>query len=333
MLEINWKNIKEKLSSAKSIVITSHQSPDGDAVGSSLALHNYFKKIGVSSKVVLPDEFPSFYNWMNSSDEVLYFSQNKIEVEDLIKSSDVLFALDYNSTSRVGDMGALIDNSSAFKIMIDHHLNPSDFADEIISDSSKCSTAQMIFEFIEELGDIDKIDSKIGECLYTGLVTDTGSFRFSSVDEKTHEISAYLISKGMQQHLIHEAIFNQNSVNRIKLRGHIMTNNLDHLPELKSSIIYLSEDEGKRFNIQPGDTEGLVNEALSIKGTQIAAFFREDGDKIKISFRSVGDTAVNALSNKYFNGGGHKNAAGGRLENCTLNEAMNRFKEVVHEFI
>lgn len=332
MSEINWSVIKQKVINAKSVLITSHQSPDGDAVGSALALHNYFKLIGVSSQVLLPDAFPLFYNWMENSGEIILYDSSKIEADKIINSADVIFSLDYNDLKRVGEMGEVIANSDAHKIMIDHHLYPSDFADTTFSDSNKCSTAQMIFEVIELMGDSDQITPEIGACIYTGLVTDTGSFRFSSVDEKTHEIAGFLIKNGLKQHLVHEAIFNQNSLDRVKLRGFILSEKLQHFPELKSTIISLSIAESERFNIQSGDTEGLVNTALSIKGTEVAAFFRESDDKIKISFRSIGDTKVNELSGNYFHGGGHKNAAGG-MSKLGLEETIELFKSVVHEII
>ena len=332
MSTIDLKDLKERVITAKQVLITSHQSPDGDAVGSALALHNYFKLIGVNSKVLLPDAFPVFYNWMSSSDEIILYDTHKLEADTLIANSDITFSLDYNDLKRVGDMGAEIDKSEAYKVMIDHHLHPSDFADMTISDSNKCSTAQMIFELIENMGDSEMITSEIGACIYTGLVTDTGSFRFSSVDEKTHQIAGFLIQKGLKQHLVHEAIFNQNSLDRVKLRGFILSEKLIHFPELKSTIISLSIEESERFNIQSGDTEGLVNTALSIKGTEVAAFFREADDKIKISFRSIGDVKVNELSGNYFHGGGHKNAAGG-MSKLGLEETIELFKSVVHEVI
>lgn len=332
MTNINYTELRQRLDLSKNIVITSHQSPDGDAIGSALALFSFLKKLNIKSTVILPDEFPKFYNWMEGASDVVYFDSQEQLASETILTSDLIFSLDYNDLKRVGKMGDVITNSSAFKIMIDHHLFPSDFADVTISDSNICSTAQMIFEFIENIGEIDCIDDKIGACIYTGLVTDTGSFRFESVSSKTHDIVSFLIKKGLKHHLIHEAIFNQNSVERIKLRGHILSNSLECLPELKTSIISLSIDDSKKFNVQSGDTEGLVNTALSIQGTQVAAFFREADDKIKISFRSIGDVKVNELSAKYFSGGGHKNAAGG-MSKLTLTEAIELYKSVVHEII
>lgn len=332
MNTIDWHKLKQELKLAKLVLITSHQSPDGDAVGSALALHNYFKKIGIVSNVLLPDEFPSFYNWMTSSDEIVLYNTEEEKSNQLITRADVIFSLDYNDLKRVGEMGVKIEQSGATKVMIDHHLYPKDFADITYSDSNKCSTAQMIFEVIEAMGDVNLITPEIGACIYTGLVTDTGSFRFSSVDEKTHQIAGFLINKGLKQHLVHEAIFNQNSLDRVKLRGFILSEKLIHFPELKSTIISLSKTESDHFNVQSGDTEGLVNTALSIKGTNVAAFFREADDKIKISFRSIGDVKVNELSEKYFNGGGHKNAAGG-MSKLDLEETIELFKSVVHEII
>ena len=332
MDKINWNKLKQDVRNADSVLITSHLSPDGDAVGSSLALHNYFKLIGVKSTVLLPDEFPVFYKWMSSSDEIILYDSNEEKANEIISKANIIFSLDYNDLKRVGLMGKEIEQSDAVKVMIDHHLFPSNFADITYSDSDQCSTAQMIFEVIENMGDTEMITPEIGACIYTGLVTDTGSFRFSSVDEKTHQIAGFLIQKGLKQHLVHEAIFNQNSLDRVKLRGFILSEKLVHFPELKSTIISLSIEESERFNIQSGDTEGLVNTALSIKGTDVAVFFRESDDKIKISFRSIGDVKVNELSGKYFHGGGHKNAAGG-MSKLGLEETIELFKSVVHEVI
>lgn len=330
---INWKQLKQTLAEAKQIVITSHQSPDGDAVGSALALHNYFKKIGQKSYVILPDAFPDFYQWMPSSEDVLFYDKATEKSEEILATSDVFFALDYNDLKRIGThfMGA-VSKHNFTRVMIDHHPNPANFADITYSRPEICSTAQLIFEFIEHLDDLDKIDAEIGACIYCGLMTDTGSFRFSSVDNRTHEIAAVLIKKGVQQNKIHENVYDQNSLDRIRLQGHVFSNRLEYLKDLGVAIISLTKEDGQKFNVQSGDTEGFVNIALSIKNTKLAVFFREDDEKVKISFRSKGDVKANAIAAEHFNGGGHQNAAGGRA-GLPMNKAIEQFKDVVKNYI
>jgi len=329
---IDYSQIKSKLSQARHIVITSHQSPDGDAAASSLAIYNFLKAINISSKVILPDAFASFYAWMSGSSEVLFYDKQKDVCDTIFTEADVIFCLDYNDSKRLGTMKNALDNSKAFKILIDHHPNPSQNFDVIYSDTSISSTCEMVFEFISNLGHQNVIDKTIGECIYCGMMTDTGSFRFSSVTPRTHEVVAMLINKGVKHYRIHEAVYDQNSLDRIKLQGHILNNQLEYLANKKSTIIHLTKEDHKTFNIQAGDTEGFVNIALSIKGTEIAAFFREKNDMIKISFRSKGSIEANKLAEKYFSGGGHKNAAGGEF-NGTLNDAISLYKKVIDEFI
>lgn len=331
-MENKFEQIRVHLGKSKHIVITSHQSPDGDAVGSSLALYNYFKKSGKKATVVLPDKYPPFLKWMNGIEEIETFEEEKSKCNDIIAEADILFALDYNEAKRTGEeMGMVITSSDAFKVMIDHHLHPSDMADWMMSDTSVCSTAQLIYEFICGLGDEALIDPVIGEGIYTGLVTDSGSFRFPSVDARTHEIVANLIRKGLVHNAVHERIFDVNSLNRLKLLGYALSEKLKVLPNLPVAVIYLSKEELDKLDNQKGSTEGLVNYALSVEGIQMAAFIKEDVNKVKLSFRSKGDIAVNEFSNRYFNGGGHKNAAGG-VSFEPFEQTIEKFEEVIYEF-
>jgi bifunctional oligoribonuclease and PAP phosphatase NrnA len=329
---IDYTQIKSTLLAAKNIVITSHQSPDGDAVGSSLAMYNFLKAIGKESTVILPDAFPVYFQWMNGADKVLFYDRQKETCDTLLANADFIFCLDYNNSKRVGLVQQALDNAKGFKMMIDHHPNPSECCDAVFSDTSFCSTAQMVYEFITHLGYETTIDALTGECIYCGIMTDTGSFRFASVTARTHEVVSRLKNVGVVHYRIHERVYDQNSLDRIRLQGFVLNNQLEHLPELKTTIVYLNLKDNSTFNIQPGDTEGLVNIALSIKGTEVAAFFREDKDKIKISFRSKGVIEVNKLSEKYFDGGGHKNAAGGQSKQ-SVQEAIELYKNVLHEFL
>ncbi len=328
---MDYKIIGEKLATAENIVITSHQSPDGDAVGSSLALYHYLKGEGKNVSVILPDASPKFLNWMEGVDTMYIYESSENTCKDLIKNANVVFSLDYNDLKRVGEIGDLIENSGAFKVMIDHHLEPNDFADWMYSDTSVCSTAQMIYEFITGLGDEEKIDTIIGQGIYVGLITDSGSFRFPSVDARTHEIVASLLRKGLVHSVIHENLFDVNSLDRLRMLGYSLSNKLKVLPNLPVAVIYLSKEELDRLDNKKGSTEGLVNYALSVDGVKMAALIKEDENKVKMSFRSKGDVPVNEFSGAHFSGGGHKNAAGG-VSFESFDKTIEKFEKVIYEF-
>ncbi len=325
-------NLFNKLNEKKyNIVITSHRSPDGDAIGSSLALSHYLKSKGHQVQVIVPDSYPNFLNWLSGASDILTFEKNQEEVEKLIRNADLLFCLDYNEPSRVGDMQESVVNSNAIKVMIDHHLNPSDFCDYTISDTKSCSTAQLVYEFIEDAGDLDTINETIGEGIYCGIVTDSGSFRFPSVTPKTHLIAADLIQRGLNHSRIHENLFDVNTLNKLHLLGYALNEKLRVLEDVPVAIIDLSLEEAERFDVKKGDTEGLVNYALSVEGVKMAAFIREDNNRVKMSFRSKGDIPVNEFSSKYFSGGGHKNAAGGMCEQ-PLKDVLTLFEKNIRVF-
>ncbi len=325
-------NIYDKLGEGKQkIVVTAHRSPDGDAIGSSLALYHYLIKKGHEVSVVMPDAFPNFIAWLPGTDSILVYEDSQEEVETLINESTVLFCLDYNDLSRVGDLADAIGKSSAYKAMIDHHLHPSDFCDWMHSDTDSCSTAQMVYEFIENQNDLDLIDTAIAENIYCGIVTDSGSFRFPSVQAKTHLIVADLIQRGLMHASVHERLFDTNTLNRLHLLGFSLNEKLRVMDGVPVALIDLSLEEAQRFDVKKGDTEGLVNYALSVEGVKMAAFIREDTEKVKMSFRSKGEIPVNEFSNSYFNGGGHKNAAGGMCKE-TLEKTLELFEENVRTF-
>lgn len=325
-------NIEEILKRSKKIVITTHQSPDGDAIGSSLALFGYLVKKGFDVSVVVPDNFPKFLKWMEGADDIHVYDYAQNVVEGLIFEADLIFSLDYNDLTRVGGVGDLIEKSTAYKAMIDHHLNPVDFADWMCSDTSSCSTAQLIYNFIEDFNDLDLIDNQIAEGIYCGIMTDSGSFRFPSVQAKTHLIAADLINRGLNHARVHELVHDVNTLPKLHLLGFALNEKLRVLPKVPVAVIAISSEELSRFSYKKGDTEGLVNYALSLEGVEMAAFIKEDDKKVKMSFRSKGDIAVNEFSSQYFSGGGHKNAAGG-VSFTSFEETVKLFESKIVEFL
>jgi len=323
--------LKQKLSSPKKIVITTHKGPDGDAMGSSLALYNYLIKKGHNVCVITPNEYPKFLKWMKGDDNVIEFCNNIKKATHITNEAEIIFCLDFNNLSRIDTYEPVVANSNAYKVLIDHHQQPDKF-DFNYSDTNSCSTAQMVFEFINAFDDLECIDKDIAECIYAGILTDTGNFRFKSVTARTHEVVAQLISKGAQTYLVNDLIYDNNSINRLKLLGYCLNDKLEVFSKYSSAIIHLTHKELDRFNFQKGDTEGVVNYALSIKGVSIAAFFVERDGLVKISFRSKGDFSVNQLARDHFNGGGHINAAGG-VYGSDIDKAIKKFKEILPKYI
>ena len=323
--------LKAFLSSPRKVVITTHKGPDGDAMGSSLALYNYLIKKGHSVQVITPNDYPKFLKWMKGDDKVIEYCFHQEKAKRITEKAELIFCLDFNILSRIDTFAPVVEESNALKVLIDHHQQPDTF-DFNFSDTSACSTAQLIFEFLELLGDEDMIDQDIAECLYAGIMTDTGNFRFNSVTSKTHQVVSFLMQKGARNDWVYDQIHDNNSVNRLKLLGYCLNEKLEVLPEYSAAIIHLSKEELERFHFQKGDTEGVVNYALSIEGINVAAFMVERDGIIKISFRSKGDISVNQLSRDHFNGGGHNNAAGGAFF-TTMEEAISKFKNIIPNYI
>jgi phosphoesterase RecJ-like protein len=322
------KDIKKVLELSENIVITTHKSPDGDAIGSSLALYHFLNKLGKNVTVIVPDAFPSFLNWMVGCSDIVHYDSQTEVADEIIGKADVIFSLDYNSLSRISDLRNPIEKSSAIKIVIDHHQDPQDFADHYFVDTDSCSTCQLVYEFIEKLEELDKIDKVIGECIYCGIMTDTGSFRYPSTTSKTHEIIAHLIDLGVENSRIHQEVYDNSTEDRLRLLGYALTEKMVVLSEHRAAYISLSQDELKRFSFKRGDTEGLVNYALSISGVRFAALITEKEDMISLSLRSKDDFFVNTIANEHFNGGGHVYAAGGMLE-TSLNDAIKKVESVM----
>lgn len=326
------KKTKELLQTAKNVIITCHRNPDGDAIGSSLGLYNYLNKLGLNVQVIVPNGYPDFLKWLPNNDTILVYEDKIAQCKTLIKEADLIFSLDYNALHRTGDMQEALESTNASFIMIDHHQQPEDFAAVTYSDTSICSTCQMIYHFIDALGDASLLDTDIANCIYTGIMTDTGSFRFRSTTSTTHRVIAQLIDLGIDNAKIHQNVYDNNSYNRLQLLGKSL-NNLRTIPELNTAYISLSSDELKKFNAQKGDTEGVVNYALSLKGIKVAALFKEDLDNniVKMSFRSKGSFSVNEMARTHFNGGGHINAAGG-ISNLSLNETVEKFISILPNY-
>ena len=307
-------SLKTLLESPKNIAIIPHRNPDGDAMGSTLALQFFLKKLKHSATVIAPNNFPSFLNWLPKSEEVVLFDQENEKANQLLKQADIIFTLDFNSFSRTGkEMQEVLENLNSTFIMIDHHQQPDDYAQFMISEINTSSTCELVYEFIHLLNKPELIDKNIATCLYTGVMTDTGSFRFPSTSSDTHRMIAHLIDKGAENALIHQNTFDTKSPDQLKLLG-VALNNLHILKEYKTVYISLSQQELDDHNYKKGDTEGIVNYGLSLQGIIFAVIFIENKAEeiIKISFRSKGDFDVNTFARENFNGGGHKNAAGGR---------------------
>lgn len=326
------KEILALIESSQNIVITAHRSPDGDSIGSSLGMYHYIKSLGKSVEICHPDPCPSFLDWVKGDVEIYNFEDNEEDVIQKMHNADLIFCLDYNGSNRMGHgMGPLLDECTAKKVMIDHHPNPDDFVDIAVSETSVCSTCQLIYEFIEATNGADKVDAVMGAPIYLGIMTDTGSFRYSSVDSRTHEIVSKLINAGVKHTPIHEETFGNARLDQLKLRGFAISEKLEIIGHYHIAYISLTEDELQRFNYKKGDTDGLVNTALSVEGVKVALLFSEKDGQIKISFRSLGDIAVNEFAAAEFDGGGHRNAAGG-VSNLSMEETLKKFKAAIPRY-
>lgn len=311
-----YLQIVEEIKASNHIVITAHKSPDGDSVGSSLGLLHFIEKLGKTAVVCHPDPAPDFLAWLENIDQILTITQHQDLIKDHFEKADLVFCLDYNGTDRVGpEMQAMLEQASCKKIMIDHHLNPQDFATITVSETAVCSTSQLIVELIVQSENTHLLNGAIGTPLYLGILTDTGSFRFPSVQPRTHQLLAMLLEAGVKHHVIHENLNDNNTLGRLKIQGYALSEKLEVIEEYQVAIISLTNEELVKYNYQKGDTDALVNLALSIKGMKAAMFFSERDGMIKISFRSKGkENPVNTLASEHFSGGGHANAAGGMSE-------------------
>lgn len=326
----NLQSVRELLSDkSKKILIVSHVNPDGDAIGSCMGLYHYLKNSGFENiNVISPNAFPSFLEWIPESEKII-IAQNQTKLSGkIIKEADLIFCLDFNDIARTEDIASRLKKTVAPKILIDHHPDPKPHFDFVYSDVESSSTAEMIYEFIHSLEGNNAINKTIAECLYAGIITDTGSLSYGCNNPRTYHILAHLMETGINGEKIHRLIYDTYSEERMRLLGHCLSQRLRVLPEYQTAFIFLTSDDLKKFNYKDGDTEGVVNYGLSIKGIFLAAIFIERKENIKISFRSEGNLNVNILARKYFNGGGHKNAAGGNYKD-SMEGTINYFESVL----
>lgn len=328
---LNFTEVKKLLVPGKKILLTSHSHPDGDAVGSVLAMFHFLNQMQIQTVALLPNRFPEFLHWMPGQEKIKYIEGNEKEAENLFNESDIIFTLDYNAPSRIGDAEKMLINSNAVKILIDHHIKPeTQYFDHLLSEVKISSTSELVYQFITEINP-NFVNREVAECIYVGILTDTGSFSYNCNFSKTFFTVSKLIEKGIDTAAINRYVYATNTEDRLRLLGYSLSEKMEVFKEYNTAIISLSEEELKRYNSQIGDTEGLVNYALSIKGIRFAAFFREKEKKVRISFRSIGEFSVNEFARNHFDGGGHRNAAGGN-STLSMEKAVEKFKELLPEY-
>lgn len=326
------QKVKKYIEKADKITIVTHVSPDGDALGSSLGLYHFFATFEKENvAVIVPNEFPSFYRWMPGSKDIIVYEKYPDFAAQLIKESDVIFCLDFNEPKRVEKLAPVLLEAEGRKVMIDHHLCPSDFCRVTISYPQISSTSEMIFRLICRMSYFDLMTKECAECIYTGMMTDTGSFTYNSNQPEIYVIISELIKKGIDKDRIYRQVNQVYSESRLRMMGYVLYEKMKVYKTENSALITLSAEELKRFEYVPGDTEGFVNMPLSINGVSFSCFLRESEEYIKVSLRSVGDFPCNKFAAKYFNGGGHKNASGGEFFG-SLDEAVAVFEQGLSEF-
>ena len=323
--------VQKEIDKAETMVIVVHVGPDGDAMGSALGLWHYLMTIDKEPQVIVPTAFPDFLAWMPGADKVLVYENDKQKCDEIIAATDLIFTLDFNVLNRLAGMEQVVKDAAAPKILVDHHLHPGDYAKVTISYPEISSTSELIFRLICRLGDFSKINLACAECIYTGMMTDTGAFTYNSNKPEIYSIVYELIKLGVDKDDIYRRVFNTYSADRMRLMGYALYQKMKIYPENKAALITLSLDELKEFNFKNGDAEGLVNMPLSIDGVLFSVFMREDPDKIKISLRSQGTFPANKVSADLFNAGGHLNAAGGESY-TTLEKAVRKFEEALGDY-
>jgi len=326
----NLDEVKELLSLPKKIVITTHRKPDGDAMGSSLGLYHYLTKLNHVVQVVTPTDYASFLHWLPGNDEVINYNAKKVAGDKAVDEADMVFCLDFNAIGRIEDLGDKIVSSKATILMIDHHTYPEDFAKYMYSDASASSTCEMVYKFIDALGNANLVDKDTATCLYTGLITDTGRFKHS-LTQDVFDVAGNLVAKGANFERVNSEVFDSYKESRLRFFGYSIYKKLVVLPEFKAAYIAISHADILKYKIITGDTEGLVNYPLSIKTVNLAALIIDRGPMVKLSLRSKGDFPTNHMANKYFSGGGHLNASGGTSD-VDLQGTIDKFLQILPEY-
>jgi len=328
----NYTKVSELLKSGGNLLISTHKNPDGDTIGSALGLYHFLQTIGIKSQIIGVDPAPEFLSWMPGYVTIVNNTDSPNQVQQLIEEADVIVHVDYNAYHRVGNVVEKhFENANAKDLMIDHHPHPQEGFNAYISDVSACSTAQLVYNLIIHMSASSIVNKDSAICLYVGIMTDTGSFSYGMSDEQPYQIAAALVRSGIDDKWIHQQVYNSNTFDRMRLLGFALSEKLKVMENENWAYISLEKEELKRFNFQPGDNEGLVNYALSIKGIKAAVMLTEKDDLIRISFRSKDEYAINQIAREYFDGGGHKNAAGGNSYK-SMPDTIKQLKQVMTEF-
>ena len=331
--QANIDHVEKWFERADRIVIVSHVSPDGDAIGSSLGLWHFLNTQDKTVHVIVPNAFPDFLKWMPGAKEVIQYNRYKEFADKLIMEADVICCLDFNVLSRIDEMEEIVSASPGRKMIVDHHLYPGDFARIVISHPQISSTSELVFRLICQLGNFSDITKEAAECIYTGMMTDTGGFTYNSNNREIYLIIGELLSKGIDKDEIYRKVFNTHSEGRLRLMGYVLYEKMQVFPQFNAALITLTREEQQKFEYKKGDTEGFVNMPLSMKGICFSVFLREDTEKdmIKVSLRSVGTFPCNEVAAEFFNGGGHLNASGGEFYG-PLEDAIALFKQALVKY-
>ena len=334
LTEDQLAQLSQLISDSQNIIITCHQSPDGDAIGSSLAWASYLWSLGKEVTIIVPDQYPDFLLWLPNTEKIVRYDKHREKCDMLLKIADLVFCLDYNTPSRVDEMEQALLDIQAPRVLIDHHLNPDVPAVLTVSHPEVCSTCEIVFRIVWQMGAFDSLDKHFAIPVYCGMMTDTGGFTFASSRPEIFYIISLLLTKHINKDKIYRNVYHNYSENRLRLMGYVMYEKLVYLPEYNASYYALTKDELRRFHFVKGDAEGLVNIPQQIKGLRLSISLREDTEKdryVWVSLRSVDDFPCNQMAEQFFNGGGHLNASGGRL-NCTIEEAIETVKRAIAAF-
>jgi phosphoesterase RecJ-like protein len=326
--------LNQLISNAQNILITCHKSPDGDAIGSSLGWAEYLRSLGKDATVIVPDQYPDFLKWMPNTEKIVRYDKHKEKCNMLFKITDLIFCLDYNTPSRVDEMESSLVGSPAPKVLIDHHLDPNVPAVLTISQPEASSTSELVFRIVWQLGGFERLSKQFAVPVYCGMMTDTGGFLYNSTRPEIYFIIGELLTKNIDKDKIYRNVYHNYSEDRIRMMGYVMYEKLVYVPELHAAYYTLTKEEQKRFNFLKGDAEGLVNIPQQIKGLKLSISLREDSDKpnlVWVSLRSVDDFPCNKMAEEFFNGGGHLNASGGRV-NGTMQDAVETVKKAFRAY-